>query len=206
MFFFKLKKSYIIIKYKLKNRTNMEEYNIDEFTQIIAKNNILEVNLNKILFGKYFFNFIKEYVDESAQSLEILEEHEDSFEDFLNLIYKILSVYILLISQVYIFKENNPLRIQDKNYIFTIYLMYCDYFTKNKILFNDKNLFILYQTYEYFQKYKYSNNNFYLVYKRFISLYNHLFKINQKNININHFFQKNIILDNLDFEIESFLI
>ncbi len=206
MFFFKLKKSYIIIKYKLKNRTNMEEYNIDEFTQIIAKNNILEVNLNKILFGKYFFNFIKEYVDESAQSLEILEEHEDSFEDFLNLIYKILSVYILLISQVYIFKENNPLRIQDKNYIFTIYLMYCDYFTKNKILFNDKNLFILYQTYEYFQKYKYSNNNFYLVYKRFISLYNYLFKINQKNININHFFQKNIILDNLDFEIESFLI
>jgi hypothetical protein len=206
MFFFKLKKSYIIIKYKLKNRTNMEEYNIDEFTQIIAKNNILEVNLNKILFGKYFFTFIKDYVDESAQSLEILEEHEDSFEDFLNLIYKILSVYILLISQVYIFKENNPLRIQDKNYIFTIYLMYCDHFTKNKILFNDKNLFILYQTYEYFQKYKYSNNNFYLVYKRFISLYNHLFKINQKNININHFFQKNIILDNLDFEIESFLI
>ncbi len=181
----------------------MEEYNIDEFTQIIAKNNILEKDIYKILFSKYFINFIKDYINEQN---EVLEKYEDSFEDFLYIINKILSVYILLISQVYIFIENNPLRINDKNYIFTIYLMYCDYFIKNKLLFSYKNLNIIYQTFNYFQKYKYSNNNYYLVYKRFISIYSHLIKLKKKNININHFFQKNIIQDNLDYEFEYFLI
>ncbi len=181
----------------------MEEYNIEKYNLIISKNYINEKDIEKILFNKYFYPSIQNYLDKNNN---ILDEYEDLFDNFTDIIYKIISIYILLISQVYIYLENNEYRKNDENYIITIYLMYCDYFNKNKVIFNINNLYILYQTYLYFDKYKYSNNNFYLLYKRFLSIYKIIIESKIKKININEFFRKNIINDFYFYELEHFLI
>jgi hypothetical protein len=181
----------------------MKEYNIDKYNFIINKNYLLEKNLEKIIYNPYFFPFIKNYLDENNN---VIEEYEDFFDNFTEIIYKIICIYILLLSQVYIFLENNEYRKNDENYIITIYLMYCDFYSKNKLTFNLNNISILYQTYLYFEKYKYSNNNFYLLYKRFNSIYKMIIDSNIKKININEFFRKNIINDYYFYELESFLI
>ncbi len=187
----------------------MDELNIDQFKSVIHKINISEKNIENIIYHKYFFNHTKNYFDEN---LNIIDEFDDKFDDYKIIIEYLLRIYILIISQIHIYLENNYYKKNKNDYILTIYLMYFDFLNKNKVHFSIQNIYILYQTYLYFDKYKYSNNIYYLIYKRFISLSKTLLESNNKKINVNDFFKKNIILESLEsnmnlfnFELEPFL-
>ncbi len=192
------------------------ELNINKFNEIIHKINVTNINLSSNLNNFYLNPYIKSYIN---KQIDIIKNNNINFSinkinyliedfeyDFDVKLYNILSIYIIIISQIHIILENNLSRKND-DYILTICLMYIDLFEKEKIIINNNNLFLILCIFDYLEEYKY-NNISYNIYKKLYSLYINMIENKKNNIDINNYFQRQLIKNDiqLNYQFESFLL